>query len=255
MIDWAIMFRQLLWLLTNNTLVILCHLLHKIIAISIAQILAFFQVRTICNLFGQFHLGPAKLLDSPKTPNPGIHIQVGLHDNNILCPADLHRLSEDLRMAFIHPIKIPHPAQIARREADPVRIVCGDIFRSHHSGPLLRPAAHQPAQLQVQLHLGKASGEGLIDPGIKAAVIDVFPNVHMAPPFQRMALSPSKQGKEKRRTLSAQSCTFLWLVLQHLHDLLPQQDETAIKEPVVMIMTKQPVMEIGSCFDLLQKIR
>ena len=206
------------------------------------------------DLLRQLRLRPAKLLGSPKIPKLGIHIQVGLHDNNILCPAVLHSLCQCLWMTFIHPVKIPHPAQVAGREAGPVGIICGDILRRHHSGPFLRPAAHQPAQLQVQLHLGKAGGEGLVDLCIKTAVINVFPNVHMAPPFQCMALSHSKQGKGKRRTLSSQSCAFLRPVLQHFHDLFPQQDKTVIDDPVVVIMAEQPIVEVQLSLDFLQEV-
>lgn len=149
------------------------------------------------DLLYQFRLRPPQLPSRPKIPAPGIHIQVGFQNDDILRPAVLHSLRQRLRVTFIHPVKIPHPAEAAGGEAGPVGIVGGDILRRHHSGPFLRPAAHQPAQFQGQLHLWEVGSKGLVDPGIKPAVIDALSNVHMASPFR--ACSPIYWIRQRKR--------------------------------------------------------
>ena len=157
------------------------------------------------DLLYQFRLRPPQLPSRPKIPAPGIHIQVSFQDNDILRPAVLHSLRQCLRVTFIHPVKVPHPAEAAGGEAGPVGIVCGDILRRHHSGPFLRPAAHQPAQFQVQFHLWEVGSKGPVDSGIKPAVINALANVHMTSPFR--ACSPIfDKAKEKTVTLATVLC-------------------------------------------------
>ena len=100
-------------------------------------------------------------------------------------------------MTFIHPIKVPHSAETAGGGTGPVGVVRGDVFCCHHSSPFFRPAVYQPAQFQVQLHLGQTGSKGLIDSSVKTTVIDVFPNIHG---ISSPGLWPYFCGKAKEKT-------------------------------------------------------
>ena len=158
------------------------------------------------DLFCQLRLRPPKPPNRLEIPAPGLHIQVSLQDDNILCPANFHGLVENLWVALVHPVKVPHPTKAAGGEAGPVGIVSGNILRCHHSGPLFRPAAYQPAQLQIQFHLGKVGGKSLIDSGVKFAVINVLPNVHVASPFWAYCPIWGDKAKEKAAVSVAALC-------------------------------------------------
>lgn len=42
--------------------------------------------------------------------------------------------------------------------------------------------------------------------------------------------------------------------LHHLHHLLPEQNEAVVDDPVVVVMSEQPVVELGSLSDILQEV-
>ena len=46
---------------------------------------------------------------------------------------------------------------------------------------------------------------------------------------------------------------FLFGLLHHLYHLLPKQDEAVVNDFVVVVMSEQPVVELGSFFDFLQE--
>ena len=46
---------------------------------------------------------------------------------------------------------------------------------------------------------------------------------------------------------------FLFGLLHHLYPLLPKQDEAVVNDFVVVVMSEQPVVELGSFFDFLQE--
>ena len=104
-----------------------------------------FQMGGGFDLFYQFRLGPCKACHGPKVPRPLLHIEFGFQDDHILRPADLHGNSHQIRASFIHPVEIPHPAQVARGETCGVRILFGQVFRSRNSRTFFRPLADQTA--------------------------------------------------------------------------------------------------------------
>ena len=46
----------------------------------------------------------------------------------------------------------------------------------------------------------------------------------------------------------------LFGLLHHLYHLLPKQDEAVVDDFVVVVMSEQPVVELGSFFDFLQEV-
>ena len=101
----------------------------------------------------QFQLRPPKLPDRPNVPFPLLECQLRFQNDHILCPADGHSFGQYLRGAFIGTIEFSHPAQVSGRKSRDVRVCVAQIFRGGYSCAFLRPAADQPPDLTVQLHL------------------------------------------------------------------------------------------------------
>lgn len=80
-------------------------------------------------------------------------------------------------------------------------------------------------------------------------IINVFADVHSFSFPAEPALF-LKQAKEKhRRSL----LRFSLACYTHLYHLLPEQDEAVVNDFVVVVMSEQPVVELGSFFDFLQE--
>jgi hypothetical protein len=128
-------------------------------ALSIADGVRFverkFQMSGGLDLPLQFRFGPAKLRRSVQIPTALLRCEFCLHNDHILRPANVHRLLHEFGTVPVHPVKIPHPAQIARGETGGIRITSGQVFRNGHSGSLFRPLADYPTDLAIQLHLGQ----------------------------------------------------------------------------------------------------
>lgn len=69
--------------------------------------------------------------------------------------------------------------------------------------------------------------------------------------------SPSRQNlpyfKTGQREAQEEPPAFLFGLLHHLYHLLPEQDEAVIDDFVVVVMSEQPVVELGPFFDFLQE--
>jgi hypothetical protein len=113
----------------------------------------------------QFRFGPAKLRRSVQIPSALLQRELCLHNDHVLRPADVHRLVHELGAIPVHPIEVPHPAQVARGETGGIRITSGQVFRNGHSGSLFRPLADYPTDLAIQLHLGQFCRNSGIDRG------------------------------------------------------------------------------------------
>ena len=65
----------------------------------------------------QLRFGYAPFGGLPNVPASLIHGQSGLHDDHILCPVQTHcccqQCCQQLRRITVHPVKVPHPAQLA----------------------------------------------------------------------------------------------------------------------------------------------
>ena len=124
---------------------------------TIAQIIldgeSNFLMGVVRDAFGEFHLGPAKLLCCPEIPLTKLHTQIRFHNDYILRPADLQREGQQSRMVFIGAVKIPHPADISGRETMDIRVALGQVFRRRDSGTLFRTQADSLANGAVQCHL------------------------------------------------------------------------------------------------------
>jgi hypothetical protein len=138
-------------------------------ALSIADGVRFverkFQMSGGLDLPLQFRFGPAKLRRSVQIPTALLRCEFCLHNDHILRPANVHRLLHEFGTVPVHPVKIPHPAQIARGETGGIRITSGQVFRNGHSGSLFRPLADYPTDLAIQLHLGQFCRNSGIDRG------------------------------------------------------------------------------------------
>ena len=108
---------------------------------------------TLTDISGQFQFRPAELPSRFDVPRPLLGSQLRFQNDHVLCPADGHGISQHLRCALVGAVELPHPAQVPRGEAGGVRVRPAQILRSGNSGAFLWPAADQPANLTVQLHL------------------------------------------------------------------------------------------------------
>ena len=100
----------------KSILIILCTLQIITIELSIALILKLvelhFQMGVRLDLPLKFCLCPAKLADSTQVPSPFLYFQLCFQNNHILRPGNLHGQRQQLGISCIHPIKLPHPAQV-----------------------------------------------------------------------------------------------------------------------------------------------
>jgi hypothetical protein len=65
----------------------------------------------------QFRLGPAVLGGDLEIPAPFLQREVCFQNDHVLSPADVHRQFQQFWGARIRPVKVPHPAQVARGES------------------------------------------------------------------------------------------------------------------------------------------
>ena len=130
------------------------------------------------DLLGQLCLRPSKALRRPQIPAPLLQGEIRLQNDHILRPADFHSLPRQFRGVLIRAVELPHPAQIAGREATRFRVCSLEIFRGGHCRPLLRPGADRPANFKVQLHLRQICYHELIQRRVHGAVICGLSDVH-----------------------------------------------------------------------------
>lgn len=72
----------------------------------------------------------------------------------------------------------------------------------------------------------------------------------MASPF-RQNLPYLETGQREAQEVPP---AFLFGLLHHLYHLLPEQDEAVVDDFVVVVMSEQPVVELGPFFDFLQEV-
>ena len=215
------------------------------------------------NLPLELQLRPSKLLSSPDIPLPLLEGQLCLQDDHVLCPANGHGLGQHLGDAPVGTVEFPHPAQISGREASGIRICAAQIFRCSHRRALFRPAADQPTNLTVQLHLRQICRNQLVQRREHGTVVCGFSDVHrILPPFRRgcalfcpllmhIAKSQALGGHPKGLTLG----NILLLPTFQLHHPLPLDDEAVIDHPVHVVMPQEPVIEPALLIHCFQEIR
>jgi len=95
-----------------------------------------------------------------------------------LCPVQTHCRCQQLRRIAVHPVEVPHPAQVARRKA----LGCGigglQVFRRRDSRAFLRSAADQPTNFTVQLHLRELRRHKRVQCGKHGGVICGLADIH-----------------------------------------------------------------------------
>lgn len=77
----------------------------------------------------------------------------------------------------------------------------------------------------------------------------MFLRMFIASPF-RQNLPYFETGQREAQEVPP---AFLFGLLHHLYHLLPEQDEAVVNDFVVVVMSEQPVVELGSFFDFLQE--
>ncbi len=95
------------------------------------------------HLTEQFHLGPTELINCLNIPTPLLRCQFRLQNDHILGPANHQSRFQSISVTFIGTIKVPHSAQIPRRETHSIRIIGCQIFRGDHRCPFFRSATDQ----------------------------------------------------------------------------------------------------------------
>ena len=130
------------------------------------------------DLLSQHQLGPAKAPRGADVPRAFCERQVRFEDHHVPRPSDFHRLPHDGGIVFVHTVKRPHPAHIARGEAADVRIRALQMLRHGHGSALLRPFTDQPADFPVQLHLRQRGANSFVNGFEQFAVVDCFSDVH-----------------------------------------------------------------------------
>ena len=130
------------------------------------------------NLFCKLFPGPSEPQRCPDIPGAFFQCQVGVQDNQILCPAQHHRLGHDAWGAFIFTVKFPHPTHIARREAGSVGIRALQMFRHGHGSALFRPFADYATDFPVQLHLRQRGAHSAVYGREQLTVVDGLSDVH-----------------------------------------------------------------------------
>ena len=131
----------------------------------------------------QFQLRPAELTSGLDIPCPLLEGQLRLQNNCVLRPANRHSLSHHPRRIFIGAVKLPHPAKVPGGEAGDARVRAGQVLCGGDSGAFFRPAADQPANLTVQIHLRQVCRHQGVQRRKHGAVVYGFSDVHPSSSF------------------------------------------------------------------------
>lgn len=119
-------------------------------------------MRIVFYLLFKLIFGPTLFCSLPKVPVPLLFTQISIEDHHVLCPADLHRKFEQFRSFFVGPVKLTHPAHIARRETSAPRILLLQVFGGGNRSTFFCPGADSTAKLSVHLHLRQIFGNDAI---------------------------------------------------------------------------------------------
>jgi len=94
----------------------------------------------------------------------------------------MHCLRQQLQCVAVHPEEVPHPAQVAGREA----LGCGigglQVFRRRDSGAFFSSAADHSTDLAVQFHLRELCRHKPVQFGKWDVVICGLANIHRISP-------------------------------------------------------------------------
>ena len=130
------------------------------------------------NLGHKLQLAPAKAVGGPDVPRFFFQCQLGLQNDHILRPSDLHGLVQQGGAVLIGAVQLPHPARVPGGEARGSGIFGLQILSGDHGGPFFRPLADCSADPTVQLHLRQSSRHETVQFSIHGAVVHRFSDVH-----------------------------------------------------------------------------
>ena len=140
-------------------------------------------MRSSGDLLHQYTFRPTKPEGRADIPKPLPHRQVCLQNNNVLCPAQGHRLTHNFGSACICTVKFPHPAQVPGRKSDHIRICALQILRCRNSGTFFPIITDHPAYLIVQFQLWRICSHKYIQRRKHGAIVNVFLDIHGFSPF------------------------------------------------------------------------
>lgn len=104
--------------------------------------------------------------------------QLCFHDDYVLRPVQAEYLGQQFRRITIQPIKVPHPAYIARGETSHIGILFIQIACRCHRRTLFGADADGLTNFAIQLHLRQIHADSQIQRDKHGAVVDFFPNIH-----------------------------------------------------------------------------
>ena len=90
----------------------------------------------------------------------------------------MHCLRQQLQCVAVHPEEVPHPAQVAGREALGYGIGGLQVFRRCDSRSFLDPAADHSTDLAVQFHLRELRHHKRVQRGKHGGVICSLADIH-----------------------------------------------------------------------------
>ena len=126
----------------------------------------------------QLRLWPLLLFCLFQIPLARISCQLCFHDHHVQRPADFHCRLEECLVTFISPIKIAHPAHVARGKACAVREIRPQKFCGSDRRALLRTLTDVFADGVDFVHLRKLLRKNCGQFPVHCAVIHRFSDVH-----------------------------------------------------------------------------
>ena len=170
------------------------------------------------DLLYQLRFCPAVLQCGPEVPGAFLAALTALQDRHILRPAHLQGQRQEFWVAGVGPVELPHPAQVAGREALGLGIVCLEIFSGHNCRPLLRAGADGPANFKVQCYLRQLGLHQRVQGFVHRGIVNRLSLIHCLILSGVLPQPESRKGKGG----GAATLSLTAFCLQNLHDLLPQ---------------------------------
>ena len=130
------------------------------------------------DLIQQLRLCPMVTQRGPEIPGALLAALTALQDDHILCPAQLQGQFQQLWVIDIGTVELPHPAQVAGREAPALGVVCLEIFGSHDRRALLQAGADSFANLKIQFYLPQLGLHQSVQGRVHRGIVNWLSLVH-----------------------------------------------------------------------------
>ena len=140
-------------------------------------------MKIILNIVHELLLGPGVEGNLGQIPSPFLYRKIGFQNDNILSPSNLHCQIEQGTVLCIGTVKIPHPAEIARRESRHIWVPIMQIFCGSDGGTFFIPGTDNLPNHGVHLQLNARDRNSFIQGKIHFTVIYLLSDVHKLSPF------------------------------------------------------------------------